>query len=70
MNIYDQELTGGRRYGGKGRGQTLGLGVPRARAHADLGQDGEGPRVQHQQLLVLRAQHQAGHSVLISQVLL
>lgn len=71
MNTYYQELTGGQEIlGNRGRNGAWATGVPTAKPHTDLGQNSEGLWVQHQELLVLSAQHQAGHSVLVSQVLL
>ena len=54
----------------RGRSAAWASGVPSVRPHTDLGQNGEGLRVQHQELLVLGAQHQAGHGILVSQILL
>lgn len=62
MNSYYQELGAG--------DAAWTSGVLRVRPHTDLGQNGEGLWVQHQELLILSAQDQAGHSILISQVFL
>lgn len=53
-----QELGAGE-VGEQREGMQPGPRVCRVRPHTDRGQNGEGLRVQHQELLVLSAQHQA-----------